>query len=473
MIVTEERPIKYFWSILKSRKWLFIFTFISTVTATILGSFLWTPSYESTATILLDYANPNPLDIPIGPYGGAFSMEYMLTEKSIVESRSVASEVIKILQLEQNSSIRLLYEQSLPSTRSQEFFFWRKMMDYRSWLIEFLSEGLRVEPRPDTRILSITFSSPDPRFSAMVANAYAQAYSSYHLALKVSPLKESVDWISQKVEELRKSVEEKEKGLEEYKAAKGVVDPNDRYNIAVQKLNQLNADLVTSETRFYETYIKMGQLKKLTKKDANYESLPEVISNSLIQNLKVDKIRLEKELSELSERFGLNHPRYLSAVAELNTVKERMNSEINNIIKGIENDYESAGERRRKLKSAVEKQKKKVLAINKETFDLNTLTLEADTTRRIYDTLLTKFSETTLRGDINRTNVIIIDEASPSSEPTTPMYFINFILSLIVGPILGIGVVFFLDSLDNTIKNVRDIETDFGLAILGVIPGSK
>jgi uncharacterized protein involved in exopolysaccharide biosynthesis len=275
------------------------------------------------------------------------------------------------------------------------------------------------------------------------------------------------------VEELRKNVEEKEKGLEEYKAAKGVVDPNDQYSIAVQKLNQLNADLVASETRFYETSIKMEQLKKLTKKDDNYESLPEVITSSLIQNLKVDKIRLEKELSELSERFGLNHPRYLSVVAELNTVNKKMKSEIDNIIKGIKNDYESAKERRRKLKSAVERQKKKVLIINKETFDLNTLALEADTTRRIYDTLLTKFSETTLRGDINRTNVIIIDEATPSSEPTAPRYLLNLALSLIVGPILGIVVVFFQESLDNTIKGVRDLEADFGLAVLGVIPGSK
>lgn len=469
----DERPLKYYWSIIKSRKWIFIFTFVTTVTATIIGSLLWTPAYESTATILLDYANPNPLDSPVSPYGGALSMEYMLTEKSIVESRNVTSEVIRMLQLEQNPSIKLLYEQSLPSIRSQKLFFWKKVIDYRSWLIEFLSEGLRVEPRTDTRILTITFSSADPRFSAMVANAFAQAYSNYHLVLKVSPLKESVDWISRKVEELRKSVAEKEKGLEDYKAEKGVVDPDDRYSIAVQKLNQLNTDLVASETRFYETSIKMAQLKKLARKDNNYESLPEVISNSLIQSLKVDKIKLEKELSDLSERFGLNHPRYLSMVAELNTVREKMNSEINNIIKGIKNDYESAKERRRKLKGAVEKQKKKVLAINKETFDLNTLALEADTTRKIYDALLTKFSETTLRGDINRTNVIIVDEASPSSEPTTPTYFINFILSLFVGPFLGIGVVFFQESLDNTIKSVEDIETDFGLAVLGVIPGSK
>jgi uncharacterized protein involved in exopolysaccharide biosynthesis len=170
----------------------------------------------------LDYANPNPLDIPVGPHGSVFSLEYMLTEKSIVESRSVISEVIKVLRLEQNPSIKLLYEQSLPSTSSQKLFFWRKMIDYRSWLIEFLSEGLRVEPRTDTRILNITFSSADPRFSAMVANAFAQAYSSYHLALKVSPLKESVDWISRKVEELPESGRTAEECRREGKRIRGI-----------------------------------------------------------------------------------------------------------------------------------------------------------------------------------------------------------------------------------------------------------
>ncbi len=469
MTNNQERPLKYYWQIIKSRKWILILTFLVTVISTTAGSLLWTPSYEATATILLDYANPNPLDVPLAMGGGAASMEYMITEMGVVTSEAVALRVIDALKMAQNPSIIEAYQNSSPSKWARKFLG-KRGKDIKRWLVDFLSGSLTVAPQDSGRILAITFESADPNFSAAVANAFAWAYNTYHLELKIFPLKESVDWISRKVDELRLDVEKKERGLEEYKTEKGVVNPQDRYDIATQKLNRLNADMVSAETMFYETVIKINLLKSLAAKGGNYESLPEVIANSLIQNLKVDKIRLEKQLSDLSGRVGTNHPQYLGLMAELQTVKEKMSAEIDNIVTATKTEYESAKERRAQLKTALAEQKEIVLAINRETFDLNMLNLEAQTTRRIYDALLTKFSETTLRGDINRTNVIIIDKATPPSEPVSPKIFLNIVLSVVVGFFLGVGVVFFLDFLDNTIKGEEEIEADFGLAVLGVIP---
>jgi len=466
MTNNQDRPLKYYWQIIKSRKWILIATFLLTVIATAVGSLLWTPSYEATATILLDYVNPNPLDVQLAPVGAA---EYMVTEMGVVKSEAVAMRAITALKLDQNPSIIAAHQNSSPS-RWAKRFLGKRDKDIKRWLLDFLGGSLTVAPQKSSRILAITFKSANPNFSAAVANAFAWAYNTYHLELKIAPLKESVDWISKKVDELRRDVEKKERGLEKYKTEKGVVDPHDRYSIATQKLSQLNSDLVSAETRFYETAIKMNLLKGLETRGGNYESLPEIIANSLIQNLKVDKIRLQKHLSDLSERVGTNHPQYLSLTAELQTVKEKMAAEIDNIVTATKTEYESANERRAKLKAALAEQKEIVLAINSETFDLNMLNLEAQTTRKIYDTVLTKFSETALRGDINRTNVIIIDKATPASEPSSPKIFLNIILSVVVGFFLGIGVVFLLDFLDNTIKGQEEIEADFGLAVLGIIP---
>ncbi|MBI5788569.1 MAG: hypothetical protein HZA78_06930 [Candidatus Schekmanbacteria bacterium] len=463
-----ERPIAYYWHIIKSKKWTLIFVFIFTVAATTIGSLLWTPAYEATATLLLDYANPNPLDVQLTP-GGGFSVEYMLTEKSIVESKNVALRVIDGLKLADNPSIKDAHEKSKMSSWQRRAFFWKRDKDIKQWLLDFLSESLVVMPFQESRVIAITFKSADPNFSAAVANAYAWAYTTYHLELKVVPLKESVEWFSKKVEELRRDVESKEKGMEEYKADKGVVAPDDRYNIINQKLSQINADLVQAENKYYETSIKMGMLDDLQEK-GNYESMPEVLSSSLIQNLKVDKIRLEKELSELSNRVGTNHPHYLKMVAELQTVQTKMNAEIKNIVNAIVADYKAAKKRRETLREAVEDQKAVALKMNKETFDFNMRSMEAQTARKIYDTLLTKFSETALRGDINRTNVIIVDKAMPPSEPTTPKVILNILLSVVMGLPVGIGVVFVIEFLDNTVKSEEDIEIDLGMSVLGVIP---
>ncbi|MFQ5647022.1 MAG: GNVR domain-containing protein [bacterium] len=472
MSYAENKSLKYYIKILKFRKKTEIFVFLATVFFTALFSLLWTPSYQATATILVDYSNPNLMNstnVPL-PLSGSSLMEYLLTEKSIVESRTVAVKVIKALKLDQNPSIREAYESSLPSVLSPKIFFRKKTRDFTTWLVDYLNDSVDVICQPDSRIIKISIKSPNPSFSAALANAYAWSYNAYHLELKVSPLKSSVNWISRKVESLREDVERKTTKLEEYKNKKGVVETQDRYSIASQKLSRLNMEMVDAEAKFYEASIRKELATRLAKKGNLFDSLPEIISNTFIQNLKGEKVKLEKQLSELSNRVGTSHPQYINLKAELSTVRTKIKEEKDNIVKAIKSDYETSRKRKESLEQALERQKKNIMAIKRETSELNMLNLETDTAKKMYDSILTKFSETSLKGDINRTNVIIIDKAAPPSEPVSPKILLNIMLSVIVGPILAVTLVFFSESFNSTISDKEEIEADFGLPILGVIP---
>lgn len=460
--------ISQYWEIIKQRKWIVIIAFVVTIMTTLIGSLIWPPTYEATATIVLDYDSSNPMNLTTLPAAVITqSAEYINTQMEIIKSRKIAIGVIDQLKLDKHPNIIEAFNKA---KTKNPLFFWQgdKNLEIKVWLAdEFLSEYLKVEPAKDARFMYIRFSSSDPNFSAAVANAYAKAYTDYNLELKVTPFKEASRWFSEKLNDVKEKADEANKQFSEYKKSKGIISQEGRYyDDAVQRLNQINTDMVAAKTRLYETKV---AIRRVEESKGSYESLPEVISNAFIQNLKTERIRLEKSLSELSEKFGTKHPQYLRLQSELQTVNTKLNAEIKNIINAINQDYHSASERVRALENAVASQKNEALNLNRARYEVEAIKREAETSQQAYDVVLKKFNETALQGDINRTSVFLVDAAVAPSEKSSPKLLLNMALAVVVGSFLSIGLAFLFDYLDDTIKSGETIEREFSVPVLGTI----
>jgi uncharacterized protein involved in exopolysaccharide biosynthesis len=104
---------------------------------------------------------------------------------------------------------------------------------------------------------------------------------------------------------------------------------------------------------------------------------------------------------------------------------------------------------------------------------MDSLSKESETYKLVYETVLKKQSETTLQGDINRTNVLLVDAAVPPDKKYSPRIVLNVALAIFVGLFLGVGLAFFFDYLDDTVKNADAIERQFGIAVLGTITTTR
>ena len=67
-------------------------------------------------------------------------------------------------------------------------------------------------------------------------------------------------------------------------------------------------------------------------------------------------------------------------------------------------------------------------------------------------------------------NVHIIDEARLPEYPIRPQPLLNLALAGVLGLMLGLGLVFLIEYLDNTVKTSESIEKRLELPVLGVIP---
>ncbi|MDY3960130.1 YveK family protein [Romboutsia timonensis] len=70
-------------------------------------------------------------------------------------------------------------------------------------------------------------------------------------------------------------------------------------------------------------------------------------------------------------------------------------------------------------------------------------------------------------------DIQVIDKAILPQSPIGPNKKMNMALAAVIGGMIGLFVVFFIEYLDNKLKTPQDIEKHLGLPILGVIPNEK
>jgi len=460
-----------FWQIIKERRKIVLLAFVATVLTTLVGSVLWPATYEGTVTLMLDYDSSNPMNMGMVAAPQALSsVEYINTQLVIIKSRRIAEGVVDILKLDQVPEIVTSFNKS---KEINPLFFWRKKndQDIKAWLAtNFLSGGLSVEPARDSRFLYIRFYSPDPVFSAAVANAFAKSYTAYNLELKVSPFRDAGKWFSEKLKDAKGYSDRATEQLREYQQKKGIVSqqgqPGVVYDDALQRLDQINRELAAAKVKQYEARV---SLKRIEASRGNYESLPEILANSFIQGLKGDKVKLESQLTELSAKAGSGHPQYIRLQSMIDTANAKLKSEMQNIVNSLKQENNASSQRVAQLESAVGGLKSASTSASVSHYEMDSLSRESESSKQAYDVVLKKYNETAIQGDINRTNVFVVDAAVPAVSKHSPNIKLNLALSIFVGLFLGIGLAFFFDYLDDTIKGAEAIKRLYGLPVLGTI----
>ncbi|MBV8770928.1 MAG: hypothetical protein JO166_01180, partial [Deltaproteobacteria bacterium] len=168
---------------------------------------------------------------------------------------------------------------------------------------------LTVEPVRGTRLVLVRYTTPDRELSARIVNAHVQTYIRRGLQLHAQTGKDVEEFLQQKLVELRDKVEKSEAALNAYRRTRGIVTLETGEQKAdlgdsplIQRLTQLNSDLTQAAGK----RITLGTQHRMIAR-GGYNSLPEMISNPVIQNLKEQVAQLSMQYAAMSHRF---HPGY-------------------------------------------------------------------------------------------------------------------------------------------------------------------
>jgi chain length determinant protein EpsF len=484
--------LQQFLLIIRARYKVVFFILLSTVAVALALSVLLPKQYTATASVVVDVKSPDPIAgmmLPVMP-------GYMATQVDIIKSERVAHKVVKLLRLDENLAIK---EQWMEATKgigtldtgaptisgrwSQKVTKFLKLFEIPAitekgisanqmdselevWLIERLQKKLNVKPSLESNVINIDYTATDPGSAAAIANAFAQAYIDTNIELKVEPAKQYARWFGQQGRSLRDTVEKAQAKLSEYQQKHGIVASEERLDNETAKFNELSAQLTVVQGQTSDAQSKQ-------KSGSASDTLPEVVQNLLIQNLKADIAQKEAKLQELAVNLGKNHPQYQRGESEIASLKQKLEAETRHITSGFSTSRNVGKEKETELKAAIEAQKRKVLDLKKERDQLTVLQRDVDASQKAYDAVTQRFNQSSLESQSTQTNVSVLTSASDPIKPSFPKIGLNSLIAVVLGTLLGVVAALVFEIFDRRIRSAEDLAEMLQLPVLGVIQRSK
>src|SRR5262249_28512036 len=202
----------------------------------------------------------------------------------------------------------------------------------------------------------------------------------------------------------------------------------------------------------------------------DYDSLPGVVANPLIQKLKEELARLEAQHAEMSSQYKSGYPRMQQMEAQVGEARSRLQKEIQKAVGGITSAYLAAQANEKELRTKMEEQKAAALSLKDASVEYAILAREVDTNRQLYDSVLQRMKEMSVAAELHVSNVSVIDPAKPPVRPAWPRPLIWLSWGAFVGLAGGVALASFLECLDNALKTPEEVVSYLRLPSLGVVP---
>ncbi|GAB2886832.1 hypothetical protein GCM10027046_13940 [Uliginosibacterium flavum] len=435
--------------ILRARKYVVLAVAGLVITTTLIVSVLLPKQYSATASVLVDAKGVDPISGAQVPM--MMMPSYMATQVDIINSERVALRVIKTLGLDKVPQFRESWQESTQGKGS-----------YEQWLVAMVSKKLSVKPSRESNVLNIDFSWPDGKAAATFANAFAQAYIDTNLELRVEPAKQYAGFFAERTKAIRADLELAQKKLSDYQRENGITAADERLDVENARLNELSSQLVAIQAMRMDTQSRQRQA-------GNKETMPEVLQNSLISGLKADLARAEGRREEVITRLGKNHPEYQRTDSEIASLREKIEKETARVISSLGTNNQVNVNREGDIRAALEAQKKKLLDLKNQRDLLTVMQNDVQNAQRTYDTITQRQTQSSLESQTQQTNIALLNVATEAPNHSSPKIFLNLLVSIFLGTLLGVGTGLMLELLDPRIRSAQDLQALLSLPVLGTL----
>jgi capsular exopolysaccharide synthesis family protein len=200
------------------------------------------------------------------------------------------------------------------------------------------------------------------------------------------------------------------------------------------------------------------------------DSIPRIGRSDVMRQLKGSLVDLKRKRAALENRYGEKHPDIHSIDTDIGEVEGLMKREMNIVIATLDNEIQEQVEAETSLREEIARATKKAMELNTLGLEYGRLEREVDNTKKTYESLLKRQTETGLSGQLESNFVRWLETAEPVWDPVRPTISLNTILGALLGFVLGLGVIVGGVLLDNTIHSQIDVEERLRLVFLGLLP---
>ncbi|HEY5565477.1 MAG TPA: GumC family protein, partial [Rhodothermia bacterium] len=342
----------------------------------------------------------------------------------------------------------------------------------RDAIVSQFMAGLSVSREEFTRVIRISFTFENPKLAADAANALADGYVQNTLDVKYAGTREAAVWLREQLNTLRLQVEESEAALERVRQGEARAEGRST-NLASDEITALNNELVKAKSETTRLRARLQQIEELRKSSDWAAQSATIFRSDMIQTLRLEQFKLEREEADLSIDLGDDHPRMINIRAEIASVEAKLQRELEQFVEAARDELVEAQARETALKRNLDSMTNQVGDLNEAEMRMRALEREAQANRNLYEAFLARYKETSIQGEVQQPDARVIGYAQVTNVPSYPpkKRYMNTAIVLSLG--LALALVFALEKLDNGFRTARQVEQQTGLPVLGLIPWTK
>jgi polysaccharide biosynthesis transport protein len=490
--------------ILSKYRWTIVAFFLPVVLVGALYSLGKEEVYTATATLYLESKSPNITGVSdvFGPIGGVNDSFYK-TQLDLLQSRSLAAQVIQDLGLDRDPRFKKYTE--APLSWGQLFMRkgraaltrWNRESGPGMWL-EALVQTLKDEPpkEPDqgklgesfefgihpglidrylsqleiihiepTQLIRVMFRSMNASFSKEVANAHATTFVRTNLLSRFELTAEAQQFLEEKLAELKAKLEKSEEDFNRFRKSHAIVGMEKGDNFLLDRLRGFNTDLTQARSKRIELE---SLYRSVQQRDSHF--LTQIIENPVVRQLKERISGLEMEKARLASTFTPSYPGVQGLQEQIDEARNRVNQEIQRIVRTIASDFYAAQAREEALTRELEQARQEALGLREKAIEAGILEREVESNRALYENVSKRSKEAELTGTAPISNMRVIDRADVPLIPDKSDGRRTLLLSAFTGLLGGFGLAFLRHYLDNSLNTPEDIARFLRLPTLGMVP---
>jgi capsular exopolysaccharide synthesis family protein len=390
---------------------------------------------------------------------GAYDPYFIQTEFEVIQSELILGRVIDTLNLQEVWG--KTYANGEKLTRLEA--------------IGLLKKKMSLHPVRNTILIEIQVFSEKPAEAAEIANAIAIAYQEHRKLTRSDLTKGGIASLIDQRKEKEEEINIAQTNLDQLRQTLKIPDSTaSEYAsgplLTQETLKHINALRIESEAEFVRQNTVFTELEKLSA-DKLAQTLPTVTQENLLGNLLEQKNLADQRLIFLEKDLGTNHPDVIKAIASKVDLENKIQARVEGDMLGLKTKVRSLEMYLTNLTEEVQKATKEDIDKANQSQPYFDAKRRLEELRKFRAMLDSKISVEQVDKELPKSIMVtIIDKAQISAKPVRPNKPLNIALGIIIGLVVGVGLAFFIEYLDTSVKTIDDVERALQAPVLGVIP---
>ncbi len=346
----------------------------------------------------------------------------------------------------------------------------------REQAYQILRSKLGVDEVRNTDLLQISVFDSDPQAAADIANKIVAVYQEKRVQEEKEILNRAVDTMNEEVTKEEGKVAAAAKEVARIRDEEQIVDLNpegteDSLTSANSNVVKQEGEVNDAEARVAVLSSKLQQIESLKGEDL-MRMMPtlDIQDPTILKILPNYQEAVASEAQLLNSGLGENHPKVKALRATKAVYVRQLEQQVASVRDALRRNLNSA-------KATLDQLKKRLTSINEEQLASKNLSANYTRAKNAYikektlrDSIRLRAQTQTMEMAMPRQALSVKQVAEPSAYPARPRVNLNLALGALVGLVLGVGLAFFIEYLDTSVKTMEDVENLLGVPVLAIIP---